>query len=118
MPRDRLARTLVALAGLDLTVHLAQHVAEGIPAPTWFFALGVVGAAGLWTTAALWPRGSERAKTAVLAILGFGLVWGGLAMHAADAADAGLTVTHATGIVAGAFGIALLTLAAANLKRV
>ena len=102
---------------MDLTVHLVQHVAEGIPAPEWFFALGLVGAAGLWTTAALWPRGSERARTAVLAILGVGLVWGGLVMHARDAAADGLTVTHATGIVAGLAGVAMLVLVAANLKR-
>jgi hypothetical protein len=111
---ERLARALVAIAALDLTVHLAQHVAAGLADPTWFFALGAVGAAGLWATAALWPRGSERARTAVLAILGMGLVWGGIAMHAADAIDDGLTLTHATGIAAGVLGVVLLVLALAR----
>ena len=54
----------------------------------------------------------------MLAILGAGLAWGGLAEHAADASADGLTATHATGVLAGAIGIALLVLAAANLKRV
>src|SRR5687767_5682571 len=118
MPGDRPARVLVALGAIVLTVHLGQHVAQGIPDPTWFFVLGLVGAAGLWATAALWPRGSDRARTAVLAILGLGLVWGGLAEHAAAAAADGLTATHATGAVAGIVGGALLAIAAANLKGV
>ncbi len=108
----RLERALVAVAAADLTIHLVQHVAEGIPAPEWFFALGLVGAAGLWLTAALWPRGSYGAQTVVLGILGFGLVWGGLAMHLADAASDGLTLTHATGILAGIAGVAMLVLVA------
>ena len=110
-PAPGLTRALVVAAAVVLSVHLVQHVVEGIPAPEWFFGLGVFGAAGLWATAALWPRGSQGAQTAVLAILGFGLVWGGLAMHLADAIDDGLTVTHATGIVAGLLGVAMLAAA-------
>jgi hypothetical protein len=113
---DRLGRILIALAALDLTVHLVQHVVEGIPAPEWFFVLGLAGAAGLWTMTALWPRGSERAQTAVLAILGFGLVWGGLVMHLREAVADGLTVTHATGIAAGLAGVAMLVLVAVRVR--
>ena len=116
MSGDRLGRILVALAALDLTVHLVQHVAEGIPAPEWFFALGLIGAIGLWMTAALWPRGSDGARTLVLAVLGVGLLWGGLAMHLRDAIADGLTVTHATGIVAGLAGVAMLVLVAGRLR--
>jgi hypothetical protein len=105
------------LAALDLTVHLGQHLAEGIASPRWFFGLGVIGATGLWATAALWPRGSETARTAVLAILGLGLVWGGLGMHAAEAAADGLTWTHLTGIAAGVLGVAMLGLAAGRSVR-
>ena len=108
-------RGLLALAAIVLTVHLAQHVAEGIADPAWFFGLGVVGAAGLWTTAALWPRGSQAAQTLVLVLLGVGLVVGGLALHLRDAFADGLTATHTTGVLAGLFGVVLLTCAAARM---
>ncbi len=52
----------------------------------------------------------------MLAILGVGLVWGGLAMHLADAASDGLTFTHATGILAGVAGVAMLVLVALRLR--
>ncbi|MGI8462623.1 MAG: hypothetical protein ACR2OC_13485 [Solirubrobacterales bacterium] len=112
-----LARGLVAAAALDLSVHLGQHLAEGIPDPTWFFALGIVGAIGLWLTAALWPCADAGPQNLVLLLLGLGLVWGGLAMHLADALTDGLTATHATGIIAGVLGVAMLALLAARLRR-
>jgi hypothetical protein len=105
----------VTLGAVVLTAHLLQHVAEGIGRPAWFFALGIVGAAGLWATAALWPRGSDGARTLVLALLGLGLVWGGLAEHLREAAADGLTATHATGVLAGGIGVALLAIAATRL---
>lgn len=105
----------MTFGALVLTVHLVQHVVGGIGQPAWFFAFGVFGAAGLWVTALLWPRGSDGARTLVLALLGLGLVWGGLAEHLREAAADGLTATHASGVLAGLVGVALLALAARRL---
>ena len=98
-----------------LTAHLLQHVAGEVGQPAWFFALGIVGAAGLWTTAILWPLGTDAARTVVLVLLGLGLVWGGLVEHLRDAVDYGLTATHATGVLAGVIGAGLLAIAAIRL---
>jgi hypothetical protein len=108
----------VTIGAVVLTVHLGQHVAEGVGQTAWFFGLGIVGAVGLWPTAILWPRGSEDARTLVLGLLGFGLVWGGLVEHLREAAGDGLTWTHATGVLAGMIGVGLLGLAATRLSAV